>query len=140
MSAPTTSPVRTTRARRTARVVAVGAAVLAALAVWVIADPVLGADLTVIREGVVTEIGGITVLVMATAAALLGWAFLAVLERFTAKARRIWLVTALVVLVLSFVMPFNSGEIDASAQVALLAMHVALGAVLIPLLVRTSGD
>jgi cytochrome bd-type quinol oxidase subunit 2 len=99
MSAPTTSPVRTTRARR-----------------------------------------GITVLVMAGAAALLGWAFLAVLERFTAQARRIWLVTALVVLVLSFVMPFNSGEIDGSAQLALLAMHLAVGAVLIPLLVRTSGD
>ncbi|MFC0627376.1 DUF6069 family protein [Kribbella deserti] len=136
------TPGRAAPARRLARATAVVISAVAALVVWVIADPLLGVNLTVVREGVTTTIGAGMVLLMATVSALLGWALLALLERFIARPRawRIWLGVAIAVLALSLVMPFNSGEIDGSAQVALLVMHLAVGVPLMALLGRTAGD
>lgn len=60
------------------------------------------------------------------------------LERFTPRARTIWTVTAVVVLLLSLVMPFNAGEAATSAQWSLVLMHVVVAAALIPLFARTA--
>jgi hypothetical protein len=49
------------------------------------------------------------------------------------------MITASVVLLLSLVMPFNSGEIATGAKVSLLLMHLVVGAVLIPLYARTAS-
>jgi hypothetical protein len=106
--------------------------------VWVVVDPLLGVDLSVTRSGTTTVVGPGLVVGMALGAALLGWALLAVLERFTSRAGRVWTITAVAVLLLSFAMPFNSGKADPSAKWSLLMMHVAVGAVLIPLLSRSS--
>jgi hypothetical protein len=134
----TASAAASPKARRVTRAGAVGLAALAAALVWVVVDPLLGVDLSVTRSGTTTVVGPGLVVGMALGAALLGWVFLAVLERFISRAGRVWTITAVAVLLLSFVMPFNSGEADASAKWSLLVMHLAVGAVLIPFLSRSS--
>jgi hypothetical protein len=135
MSATAVAPAQT---RRTSRAVAAGLAAAGALLVWLVADPLLGVDFAVTKSGTTTVVGPAMVLFMALGVSLVGWAFLALLERFTASARRTWLVTASAVLLLSFAMPFNSGEIATDAKVSLVLMHVAVGAALIPLYARTA--
>lgn len=136
MSATAVAPVRT---RRTSRAAAAGLAAVGAFLVWLVADPLLGVDFDVTRSGTTTVVGPGMVILMALGAGLVGWAFLALLERFTAKARRVWVITASVVLLLSLAMPFNSGEIATDAKVSLLLMHLVVGAVLIPLYARTAS-
>jgi hypothetical protein len=133
-----TAPVVSRRSRRTTRAAAAGLAAVGALLVWVVADPLFGVDFSVTRSGTTTVVGPGLILFMALAASLVGWAYLALLERFTALARRVWVITAAVVLLLSLVMPFNSGEISTGAQWSLLLMHLVVGAVLIPLYARTT--
>lgn len=125
--------------RRVARAGAVGLAVVGALLVWLVADPLLGVDFSVTSSGTTTVVGPGLIAGMTIGAALLGWALLAVLERFTARARQVWMITAVMVLLLSFVMPFNSGEVDTSAQWSLLVMHAVVGAAVIPLFARSAG-
>jgi hypothetical protein len=105
-------------------------AVVAALAVWVVADPVAGATVTVHQDGGAEAVGVRAVTVTALGAGLLGWALLAVLERFIRRSRAVWTVTAVVVLALSLLAPFVYGQ-DTATRVALAAMHLAVGAVLI---------
>lgn len=138
MSTIAVATVHTPRTRRTSRTLGAVLAAVGALLVWVIADPLLGIDFSVTRAGTTTVVGPGMVVGMALGAGLVGWAFLALLERFTSRARRAWVITALVVLLLSLVMPFSSGEIDPGAQWSLLLMHVVVGAVLIPLYARTA--
>ncbi|MEU4608434.1 DUF6069 family protein [Kribbella sp. NPDC023972] len=139
MSATAVTPVPAARTRRTARALAAVLAAAGAFLVWLVADPLLGVDFTVTNSGTTTVVGPGLVIPMALAAGLVGWAFLALLERLAGRrARRAWVMTASVVLLLSFVMPFNSGEIATDAKVALLLMHVVVGAVLIPLYARTT--
>jgi Family of unknown function (DUF6069) len=83
MATPTTRPWR-------ARALAVVAAVPAALAVWLVTDPLLGVDLAAPTRPGSQELQSITpALVAGTSlvAALAGWALLALLERFTARPR-----------------------------------------------------
>jgi hypothetical protein len=83
---PTTRPWR-------ARALAVIAAVLAALAVWLVTDPLLGVELAApIRPGSQQLLSITPALVAATSlvAALAGWGLLALLERFTTRPRTSW--------------------------------------------------
>jgi hypothetical protein len=121
---------------RPARAAAVAAAVLAALAVWALAVPVLGVDLAAAPVGgPVQQVGPLAVAAGPLLSGLAGWALLAVLERRTARPRRNWTATALVVLVLSLATPLLGGA-GPAATVALVAMHLVVGAVLIALLPR----
>lgn len=124
--------------RRITRAAGVALAVLGAVLVWVVVDPLLGVDLSVTKSGTTTVVGPGLIIGMTIGASLLGWALLAVLERATSNARRIWSITAVVVLLLSFAMPFNSGEADASAQWSLVLLHVVVGAAVIPLFARSA--
>jgi len=139
MSAQLTN-ARPPTARRTTRAVAAGLATLGALTVWVVADPLLGIDFSVTQSGTTTVVGPGSIIGSALAASLLGWALLAVLERYTPRARRAWVTSAVVVLLLSLVVPFIAGEIETGAQMSLLAMHLVVGAVLIPVYARSSRD
>ncbi len=58
------------------------------------------------------------------------WALLALLERFTPRARAAWTATALVALALSLAGPLSSGTTTAG-KLALAGMHVATAAVLL---------
>jgi hypothetical protein len=131
----------TTRLRR-ARALAVIAAALAALAVWLITDPLLGIDLSAPTAPGSQELQPITPALVAGTSlvvALAGWALLALLERFTARARTIWTAIALLVALLSLAGPLSAlASTTAANAVALALMHLAVAAVLIPGLVGIS--
>lgn len=134
MATPSTRPWR-------ARALAVIAAALAALAVWLVTDPLLGIDLTGPTAPGSEELQSITPAMVAGGsliAALAGWALLALLERFTARARTIWTVIALLVALLSLAGPLSILASTEANALALALMHVAVAAVLIPILAGTS--
>jgi hypothetical protein len=135
MATSTRTPIN---ARLRNRASAAFGAVVAALAVWVLADPVLGYDLGVEQSGRSTmTVSAPIVLVAALVASLAGWAALAILERFTHRAGRFWAVGAIVVLVASIGMPLAASTTTSTALILSL-MHVAVGAILIPALARST--
>ncbi|WP_433460952.1 DUF6069 family protein [Micromonospora sp. CA-248212] len=111
------------------RAIAVAVAVLAAVAVWSIAT-LAGAQLTVDQGAGPRDVTVLAVVLNSAIAALLGWGLLAVLERFRASAITIWTGIALVVLVLSLV-PASLVDASAGTRVALVLMHLVVGAVVI---------
>ncbi|HVM13252.1 MAG TPA: PPOX class F420-dependent oxidoreductase [Egibacteraceae bacterium] len=137
---PTGTATATTRPRRRTRLVAVTGAVTAALTVWAATEILLGVDLRSPAFGAQPshDIGAANVVVAATAASLAGWVFLAVLERFTSRARVVWTVTALLVLLVSLGSPLGGEGISPVIQAALVSMHLAVAAVLTPVMGRTS--
>lgn len=131
-----------TNDRPWSRLKAIVGAVGAALAVWAVARFVLGIEIASPEFGPdrpSRAVGAVHVAGTALVASTAGWGLLAVLERFTARARTIWTVIAAGVLVLSLGGPFGGQGITTANQLALLAMHVAVGAVLIPELRATSS-
>lgn len=128
------------RPRRIARrLMAVVAAVVAALVVWAVARLGLGLD---VREpqwsGTARDVAAVNIVVLSAVASAAGWALLAVLERFSARAGRWWARIAAVVAVASLVGPLTVPGITASSRVVLGLLHLVVGAVLIPLLYRSS--
>jgi hypothetical protein len=126
---------------RTRRAGAVIGAVGIAAIIWLVVVPLLGHRLAVTggppgRETL--EIGLAPVIVIALAAALAGWALLAVFQRLLPRsARRVWTITACIVLALSLAPLFTVG-MSAATRVTLGALHLAVAAVLIPAMTRTA--
>lgn len=140
MTSKTSTPTagRTQRPTQRTRLLAVVGAAAAALAVWTVAVPLAGVDLTVRTGGGDTRlIGSGDVVLVSLLAGLAGLALLMLLERFTAHPRRTWTATALVVLALSLLGPLGAG-VSTAATVALAGMHLAAAAVLIALLARAA--
>ncbi|MFF5175754.1 DUF6069 family protein [Micromonospora sp. NPDC000089] len=133
-----TLSIESTRAtaRRRQRALAVLAATVAALLVWVVAVPLAGVDLTVRAGGAQQQVGPVAVGLTAALAGLAGWALLALLERLTRRARAVWTRIALVVLVVSLLGPLTRG-VGAAATATLVALHLAT-AVVVPALRRTA--
>ncbi len=126
---------------RLARLAAVGGAIVAALAVWFVAEVVLGLDLRQPAASVGTQaesINAVHVVFSAAVGSLAGWALLAVAERLTARPRRVWTVIAVVALVVSLGGPLSGSGITTSNRLALLLMHVVVAAVVILALGRTA--
>ncbi len=119
------------------RSAAVAAAAVGALAIWVLATPIAGIELDVRVGGETSEVGPGAIALTAAAAGLAAWAVLALLERWTASARRIWRITAAVLLVVSLAGPIGSA-VGAGAALALVAMHVVVGTILIAMFVRST--
>ncbi|RQX13483.1 hypothetical protein DDE19_25710 [Micromonospora ureilytica] len=134
MSAATVTTPAPSPLRR--RALGVAAAVVACLAIWAI-GALAGVDYTVESPGQpATVIGAGAIVTVALGAALLGWAALALLERFATRvARPVWISVAIVVTVLSF-FPLLSVEATGGAKLALGATHVAVAVALIALLPR----
>lgn len=125
--------------RAGSRILVVAEAVLASILVWVIGEPLLGHDLVVTSPGQsAMDLGLAETIFMTVAFSLAGWAALAILERITARAAGIWTVAALAVLGVSF-LPFADVEASGGSKAVLALMHVAVAAVLIPGLRRTSA-
>jgi hypothetical protein len=121
--------------RRT-RVLGVAGAMVAAVAVWIVAVPVLGTQLVVrFGDSAPQSVDFGFVVGGSLAAALLGWGLLVVLERFTSNARMIWTGLAIAVLAGSLSLPLGAGTTE-STKVALALMHVAAAGVLVPALRR----
>ncbi|MEV4810985.1 DUF6069 family protein [Micromonospora avicenniae] len=124
-----TDTTRTT-ARRTGRAITVAAGAAGALLLWVVNDPWAGNDLAVRRGDTTQHIGPVAVVVAALIAGLAAWGLLALLERTVGHPVRTFRIIALVVLVLSLAGPLGSG-VGISSRLALLAMHLTVGAALI---------
>lgn len=137
----TRQDARTTTTRRhdrtAARATTVGLAVGAALAVWGLTRAA-GLDVATPQMGDTPAAGlaPLQVLAASAVAALAGWGLLAVLERWTARAHAVWVATAVVVLALSLGGPLSGEGITALDRAALVAMHLAVAAVLVPGLPR----
>ncbi|SNT60549.1 hypothetical protein SAMN05421812_112123 [Asanoa hainanensis] len=125
------------RKRRRARGLAVVAAAAATFTVWTIADPIAGVDLIVDQGSGATTVTPVAVVLVTVLAGLAGWGLLAVLERWTKGGTRTWTLIASTVLAFSLLGPIGSG-VGAGAKLALLAMHLATGAVLIPIMARSN--
>jgi Family of unknown function (DUF6069) len=121
------------------RALSVAGAVIAALAVWVIAVPMLGAHLTIrFGSGAPQTIGIALIAGASLLGSLGGWGLLALLERRTARARTIWTGVAVIVVLASLSLPLTAAT-TTSAKVALGLTHVAVAAMLIPALRLTSS-
>jgi hypothetical protein len=121
------------------RVLSVTGATLAAAAVWVVAVQLLGTHLLVRFGAGAPQTVGIGLVVGATlVASLCAWGLLALLENRTARARTIWTVVAVVVLLVSLSLPLTAG-VAVSTKAALALMHVAAASVLIPSLRSNSS-
>lgn len=119
--------------RRRNRALGVVGAVVAAVLVWVVGEPLLGNDMIIKAEGQEPQDLGATAIVMFSLFfSLLGWALLALLERVTRRAGLIWTVVALVVLAVSFFFPLFTIEASGGTKVVLALAHVAVAVVLIP--------
>jgi Family of unknown function (DUF6069) len=128
---------QTTRVSGRSPVAAVLGATAAAVAIWVVAT-LAGADLTVsFGPGQpIQKVTVVNVVVAALVGSLAGWGLLALLRRFTANARAIWTVTAIVAALLSLAGPL-SAIASAGTKAWLVAMHLAVATVLIVVLRRT---
>ncbi len=107
--------------------VAVVAAAGAAL-VWAVAT-VAGVDVAVRSGGGSREVGVVSVVVTALVVAVAGAGLLRLLERRTARALPIWTAIAAAVWVASLAGP--AGAATLSAGLALAALHLVVGAVVI---------
>jgi hypothetical protein len=128
-TAPSTETVPIARRRRLLRLAGVGVTVVVTLAVWGL-GLVLGADYTLSDPATSVVIDPTTTVVVTLVVALLGWGSLAVLERFTRHASRIWMTLAVTVLIASMI-PIFFVEATSATQVALFFVHLAV-AVLVP--------
>jgi hypothetical protein len=133
----TTAPAAAGTRRPRIRALVPAAASLAAALTWAVEVPGLGLHLNVrFGAGHVETIAVGQITGVAAGAALLGWLLLTLLERRSPRAGRRWTVIALAVLVLSLALPFAATT--TAAVIGLIALHLAVGAAVIPFLARTA--
>jgi hypothetical protein len=116
---------------------AVLGATASAVAIWVVATAA-GAELTVsFGPGQpIQKITVVNVVVAALVGSLAGWGLLGLLRRFTARARTVWTMTAIVASLGSLAGPL-SAIASAATKASLVAMHLAVATVLIAILRQT---
>ncbi len=137
MTTSATVPTLHSRGRLAARpaALAVAAAIGAAVLTWAVAVPLSGVELRVGMAGAARTVGVGSIVTAAAVAGLLGWALLALLVRSVARAEAVWRAVAVVVLLLSLGGPVAMG-VGTASVVVLLALHVVVALVLVPLLPR----
>jgi Family of unknown function (DUF6069) len=127
---------RPIRVEGRSRLAVVGISVAAALAVWAILAPLAGIDLQA-RQGGVVHINAGSVFFASAAMAFAGWGLLAVLERRSLNARKVWTVVAVIACATSLGSPLSNG-IGAGSKLGLAALHLMVGAAVIVGLRRTA--
>ena len=116
---------------------AAGGALAAALA-WTVEVPLLGIHLNYrFGTGHIQTIAVGQVIGVTACCRLLGWLLLAILERRTPHAPRIWTTVALLALAASLALPLAAAT-TTSAAAGLIVMHLAVGAAMIPAMARTA--
>lgn len=126
---------------RATRGLAIVGAVAATLVTWVIADPLCGVTLDVQlgSDADIQHVNAGTVVGATLVAGLVAWALLALFERVApARARRLWTIVVLIVLVVSLLGPLQGG-VTGSATTSLAIMHLVAAAVLVPVLAKTAA-
>jgi len=118
----------------------VAAATAASSLVWLVAMAPLGIELS--QPGFGTQPPQALpiwwVAVITLVAGLAGWGVLVVIERITSRPAVVWLAVSLVALVLSLGGPASGEGVGTANRLALVAMHLAAGAVLIPSFYRSA--
>ena len=138
MLTTTTAPAAPDVKQGRTRALCAGGGALAAALAWTVEVPLLGIHLNVrFGTGHLQAIALGQVIGAALAASLLGWLLLAHLERCTPRARRLWTTIALAALAASLALPLAAAA-TSSAVAGLAVMHVAVGAVVIPAMARTT--
>jgi hypothetical protein len=118
------------------RALAVGGAVVAALAVWAVSVPLLGVDLLIrFGSGPAQTVGVAYVIGASLLGSLAGWGLLALLERRSARPAQLWTRIAAIGTLISLSLPLIIAT-TAAARTSLALMHVAVGGVLILVLHR----
>ena len=112
-------------AKRTSGVVAVAAA--AALIIWAVAR-LLGVDVEVELGGEIRQVGPVDILATTIVVGLAAWVVTSILAR-TPRTARWWPFVGSTALAISMLGP--SYQSDGAAAIALIAMHLAVGAILI---------
>jgi hypothetical protein len=121
------------------RALGVVGAVIAALAVWAIAVPLLGVQLLVrFGTGAPESVGIAYVLGASVIGSLAGWGLLVLLERRTSRAHTIWTAIAVIAVLMSLSLPLYAG-VSTSTKITLAVMHGGVAAVLIPVMRRSAG-
>jgi len=128
------------RLRRGDRVVVVLAAVIAPALVWLVATVGFGQHLYQPGFGgsAPQELSIWLAAVVAGIAALAGAGVLALIERINRRPAQVWLVVSTAALILSLGGPLSGEGISTANRLALVSMHLAAGAVLVPLLYRSA--
>jgi hypothetical protein len=126
--------------RARTRLAGAAGAITAAVAVWLIAR--YGAGMHLHTPGFGSSqrpasLGPGFVAAAAVAASLLAWAALAVVERTARQPRRAWIITGIAVLAVSLSAPLSGHGLTGTGRVALACLHLAAGAVLIPVFALT---
>lgn len=127
--------------RSRTRLLAVAAAALVAEALWLGAALVFGVHLQAPAGTIAADpmtLGLLPVALASLALSLLGWIVLAGLERLTPRARGIWLVLGLLGLAASLSGPLSGTGVTTANRVVLALMHLAVGAIVLTVLYRTS--
>jgi hypothetical protein len=124
---------------RRARIFAVVGATIATALLWGVAR-LLDVDFKVYPGGgkPAQAVGFPLAVIVALLVALAGWGTLELLERLTGRARVIWTTLAVVVLLLS-AMPILTADASGGTKTGLALIHVAVAAVLIPVLPRRNA-
>jgi hypothetical protein len=137
MVATTTPAVRDVKRSWARAVCAAGGAAAAAIA-WSIEVPLMGIRLSIRFGGMhpQTIVAG-QVVGTALVAGLLGWLLLAGLDRRVPRPRTAWTAAALLVLAVSLALPLAAAT-TTSAAIALIVLHLLVGAVVVPGMARTA--
>lgn len=123
--------------RLRSRALGVALAVAASVAAWALAS-LSGASLEVSSPLIGTlQIGAVLVMASALLLALAAWGVLALLEHFVRRPRKVWTLTASVVLVLS-IPPLAFLDASDGTKAALMLIHVVTGLVLILMFRRSA--
>ncbi|MBX7267058.1 hypothetical protein KIF24_14175 [Micromonospora sp. Llam7] len=132
----TAQPVSSTTSPRRRRAVGVLVAAASCVVIWII-GALGGVDYAVRSPGQPEAVVNLVpVVAFSLGSALLGWAALALMERFVGRrATVVWIALAVAVALLSFV-PLFQVDATGGAKVALGAMHLAVPAALIALMPR----
>ena len=132
-----------TRPVRTQRLLTVAGGTLGALAVWAVAEWVVGLDLRTpafSSEQPPQELSAALVAVASAVGGLAGWGVLAALERSTTNPRRAWVAVASIALLASLGAPLSGTGVSVGDRIAMIGMHLAVAAVVIPLFYRSSAS
>ena len=132
-----------TRPVQRQRLLTVAGGTLGALAVWAVAELGVGLDLRTPAFGSEQpsqELSAALVAVASAVGGVAGWGVLAVLERFTANPRRAWVAVASIALLASLSAPLSGTGVSGGDRIAMIGMHLAVAAVVIPFFYRSITD
>ncbi|WP_433787881.1 DUF6069 family protein [Actinomycetospora sp. CA-101289] len=120
--------------RRRRRALGIVATLGVTLAVW-LSGHLAGADYWITDSQGTVRIDALVTTQVTVVLSLVGWGVLALLERLTRWGTTVWTVLAAIVVAASMI-PILLVEATTPTRIALAAVHLAVGAVLVPALVR----